>query len=120
MSAIMEALPEILIILVVFGVIFMLAKKKLSKERQTEMLVVFTAGGAIGILLLLQSGTPATSNLEVSETFAATNAALAEKKDASPETLTAEESSARLETLIEEQKQNTSLSDKNEKSDDEK
>jgi len=118
MNALIEALPEILIVLIAFGVIYLLARKKLAKERRTEMVVVFVAGGAIAIILLIQSGSPTLRTLQVEEQFASPNAPLAELKDASPDTLTAEESSARLEKLIAEQRENTTLS--SDKKDDDK
>jgi hypothetical protein len=110
MNSLIEALPEFAISLVVFAVFLLIAKGRVSAKTLKGVSMVYAGAVIVIVLLLLQSGTPPRNTLEVEESFAATETELPEQKDLSPRTLTSEESSERLNTLIEEQKDKVSVS----------
>ena len=110
MNSIIEALPELVISLVLFGVFYLAVKNTLSAKVLHRISLSFAGGIIIAIVLLLQSGSPPTNRLQVQESFASSESELAEQKDLSPETLTEAQSSERLKALISAQKDSVSLS----------
>jgi len=109
MSSIIEALPELLISLIFVVLLFLFTREKLSAKTRNNMLACYGVGVLVTLILLFQSGTPPQNTLNTQESFAATDVSLAEIQDHSPKTLSAEESSERLNKLIEQQKQNVSV-----------
>ncbi len=112
MDFIIEAAPELIISLVFVVLLYLLTKEKLSTKARHGILYAYAGGLVVTLVLLYQSNTKPLNTLQVQESFAATQSELADAKDLSPQTLSSDQSSERLEKLIEEQKESVSL-DKN-------
>ncbi|WP_338294265.1 hypothetical protein [Planctobacterium marinum] len=108
MDSIIEAIPEIVIACIVAGLFYLLTKDKLSASARNRSVLVFAALVLVWLIMLAQSDS-VPAQLHVEETSPDYQQPLAEIQDTSPKTLSAEESSARLEALREAQKENTSL-----------
>ncbi|MBE1301621.1 MAG: hypothetical protein GJ680_17170 [Alteromonadaceae bacterium] len=109
MNYIIEAAPELLISIVFVTLLYLLTKEKLSKTARHRILYAYVGGLAVALVLLYQSDTKPVNTLDIQETFASTETTLPEVKDLSPETRSSEESSERLDKLIEEQKDSVSV-----------
>ena len=109
MQFIIEAAPEILFSLIVVALFVVLAKDKVSARTMRGVLFVYGGGLLFTVVLLYQSSTQPVNTLQVQESDAATNTELTEVKDLSPKPLSSKESSERLKTLIENQKDSVSL-----------
>lgn len=109
MHFIVEASPEIFYSLVIVILLYLLTKEKLSKSTRHRILYIYSSGLLITLVLLFQSNTKPINTLNVLENYPIANVELAEVKNLSPKKSTSDESSERLNDLIEKQKQSVSI-----------